>query len=140
MELAVVEEILKVYFAAFAEPARALRKLLLLQCLPEDAEILGPGRLFKGHEAIADKIDGFHSRRPGARLVLASGFYIFRNIARFEVAIIGADGSVAAKGDAVAEFAQSGQVSRVLPFWESLPPVPESWPRHLGESDLRSKN
>ena len=126
MELSVVEEMLKVYFAAFAEPDRARRKLLLLQCLTEDAEILGPGRLFKGHEAIADKIDGFHSRRPGARLVLASGFYIFR--------------LVAAKGDAVAEFAQSGQVSRVLPFWESLPPVPESWPRHLGESVLRSKN
>ena len=33
----------------------------------------------------------------------------------------------------MAEFAQSGQVSRVLPFWESLPPVPESWPRHLVE-------
>jgi len=91
----------------------------------------GTGRVFKGHESISDKIDGFHSRWPGARLVLASGLYIFRNIAHFEIAIIGADGSLVAKGTAVNEFAESGHISRVFPFWEPLPPVPESWPRHL---------
>jgi len=131
MELSVFDETLKVYFAAFAEPDRARRKVLLLQCLTEDAEILRPGKVFKGHESISDKIDGFHSRRPGARLVLASGFSIFRNIARFEVAIIGADGSLVATCDGVAEFAQDGRISRMFPFWEPLPPVPESWPRHL---------
>jgi len=131
MERSVFDETMKVYFAAFAEPDRARRKVLLLQCLTEDAEILGPGKVFKGHESISDKIDGFHSRRPGERLVLASGLYIFRNIARFGVAIIGADGSLVAKGDAVNEFAENGRISRVFPFWEPLPPVPESWPRHL---------
>lgn len=130
MELSVFNETLKAYFAAFAEPDRARRKVLLVRCLTDDAEILGPRIVFKGHESISDKIDGFHSRRPGARLVLASGFSTFRNVARFEVAIIGADGALVAKGDAVVELAQSGHICRVLPFGEPLPPVPELWPHH----------
>lgn len=131
MERSAFEETMKVYFAAFAEPDRARRKMLLSQCLTEDAEILGPGKVFKGHESISDKIAGFQSRMPGARLVLASGIYFFRNIAQFEIAIISADGTLVAKGNAVNEFAENGQISRVFPFWEPLPPTPESWPRHL---------
>lgn len=130
MEPSVFDETLKAYFAAFAETDRARRKALLLRCLTEDAEIWWP-RFFKGHESISDKIDGFHSRMPGARLVLASGLYICRNIARFKVAIIGADGALVDEGESVNEFAQDGRIARVFPFWEPLPPVPESWPRNL---------
>jgi len=131
MELSLVHQTMQVYFAAFTEPDRTRRRVLLSQCLTEDAEILGPRIVFKGHESISEKIDGFQRRMPGARLVLASGLYIFRNIARFEIAIIGADGSLDSKGDAVNEFTENGLIARVFPFWEPLPPVPESWPRHL---------
>ncbi|MGH6801158.1 MAG: hypothetical protein ACRECZ_07065 [Methylocella sp.] len=125
------DETLKVYFTAFAEPDRSRRKALLLRCLTEDAEIWGPSRFFKGHESISDKIDGFQSRNPGARLVLASGISTFRNIARLDIAIIGADGSLIDKGDSVTVFAEDGRISRIFPSWGALPPVPESWPRHL---------
>ena len=68
---------------------------------------------------------------PGARLVLTSGLYVFQNVARFAVAIIGEDGSTIAKGDAVNEFAEDGRIFRVLPFWDVLPSLPEDWPGHL---------
>ena len=130
MERATIEQTLQVYFTAFAEKDRHRRLALLTQCLTEEAEIWGPW-LFKGYESISEKIAGFQARMPGARLVLASGINIFRNNARFAIAIVGADGSIIGTGDAVNEFAEDGRIFRVLPFWEALPPVPESWPSHL---------
>ena len=131
MERIVIEEALKVYFTAFAEEDRAQRLVLLAQCLTEEAEIWGPQKVFTGYESISEKIEGFHARMPGARLVLASGINIFSNNARFAVAIVGADGSVIARGEAVNEFSDDGRIFRVLPFWEALPPVPAAWPPHL---------
>ncbi len=61
--------------------------------MTEDGETWGPQRIFKGYEAISEKVEGFHARMPGARLVLASGLNIFLNIARFKVAIVNRDGS-----------------------------------------------
>ena len=133
MERAVIEEMLKVYFTAFAAEDRHRRIDLLAQCLTEEAEIWGPQKVFKGDESISEKIEGFHARMPGARLVLASGINIFCNTARFAISIVGADGAVIAKGEAVNEFSEDGRIFRVLPFWEALPPVPESWPGHLIE-------
>ncbi len=131
MERAVIEETMKVYFSAFAEQDRSRRLILLSRCLTEEAEIWGPQQVFKGYTSISEKIEGFQGRMPGARLVLASGINIFRNNARFAVAIVGVDGSVIASGDGVNEFAEDGRIFRALPFWEALPPVPESWPKHL---------
>ncbi len=127
------EATLTIYFAAFAEKDQSRRLSLLSHCLTEDAEIWGPQKLFKGYESISEKIEGFHERMPGARLVLTSGLYVFQNVARFAVAIIGADGSVIAKGDAVNEFAEDGRIFRVLPFWDALPPLPETWPVQLAK-------
>ena len=125
------EATLKIYFAAFAEKEPSRRLVLLAQCLTEDAQIWGPQKLFKGYQSISAKIEGFHERMPGARLVLASGLYVFQNMAKFAVAIVGADGSIMAKGDAVNEFADDGRIFRVLPFWDALPPLPEGWPGQL---------
>ena len=102
-----------------------------MQCLTEEAEIWGPQKVFKGYPSISEKIDGFQARMPGARLVLASGLYVFQDIARFAVAIVGVDGSIIAEGDAVNEFAPDGRISRVLPFWEAHSAVPLTWPGHL---------
>ena len=131
MNRTVIEKSMQVYFEAFAEEDPERRRALLAECLTEEAEIWGPQKVFKGYEAISEKIDGFHGRMPGARLVLASGINIFLNNARFAVAIVGEDGTVIHKGEAVNEFAEDGRIFRVLPFWEALPLVPKSWPRHL---------
>lgn len=131
MERAIIEKALKIYFTAFAEQDRSQRLVLVAQCLTEEAEIWGPKRVFKGYESISEKIEGFQARMPGARLVLASGINIFLNNARFAIAIVGADGSIIANGEAVNEFAEDGRIFRVLPFWEALPSMPQSWPIHL---------
>ncbi len=131
MDPSIFESSLKVYFDAFAENDKTQRIVLLSRCMTEGGEIWGPQRLFKGYEAISGKIEGFHSRMPGCRLVLASGLNTFLNIARFKVAIVNEDGSIKSEGDNFIEMAEDGRIDRVFPFWEPVPPIPSLWPRQL---------
>ena len=131
MEASAFLEPLKPYFEAFAERDPIRRVELLAQCLTPDAEIWGPNRLFAGYVEISGKIEAFHKNWPGCRLVLASGLNSFKNAARFANAIVGADDTVLASGHTVVELAPDGRIRRVLPFWEALPPLPDSWPRQF---------
>jgi hypothetical protein len=125
--------ILTVYLEAFAETDPARRRELLARCLTEDGEIWGPNRMFVGHSAIADKIADFHVNWPGCRLVLATGISTFENVVRLGNALVGPEGSVRAKGETIFALAPDGRIRSVVPFWEAkLPPLPESWPAHLG--------
>jgi hypothetical protein len=119
------------YYQAFAEHDESRRLELLRASMTETAEIRGPKRLFSGHQEISEKIAGFHKNWPGCRLVLDTGLNIFLNSARVGGAIVGPDGAVCALGEAVIELAPDGRIQRVLPFWEQLPSLPESWPREL---------
>jgi hypothetical protein len=70
-------------------------------------------------------------------LVLASGIMTFDNIVRFANAIVRRNGWVVARGETVSEIAPDGRLCRIVPFWETdLPPVPDSWPVHLGVHPL----
>ena len=92
-----------------------------------------------GHAVvISEKIDGFHKNWPACRLVLATGLNSFANAARFGNAIVGPDDSVRASGHAVVELGHDGRIWRVIPFWEALPSLPESWPANLGVPVQRS--
>ena len=122
---------LKPYFEAFAEHDPVRRIELLALAMTPDAEIWGPKRVFAGYTEISEKIEGFHRNWPGCRLVLASGINTFNNAGRFACAIVGADGQVLANGQSVVELAQHGRLRKVLPFWDALPPLPETWPSHL---------
>ena len=129
---------LQPYMEAFAEHDPAHRIELLARGLTPNAEIWGPKQVFRGYVEISEKIDGFHKNWPECRLVLASGLNTFQNVARFGNAIIGADGIVLASGHSVVELASDGRICRVIPFWEGLPPTPESWPEHLAVPASRS--
>jgi hypothetical protein len=123
--------VLQPYYEAFAESNESRRLDLLRASMTEAAEIWGPKRMFSGLAEISEKIAGFHKNWPCCRLVLDTGLNVFLNSARVGGAIIGPDGAVRALGEAVFELAPDGRIQRVLPFWEQLPPLPESWPREL---------
>ena len=138
MELSAFLDPLQPYLEAFAERDPVRRAELLARGLTPDAEIWGPKRVFKGYVEISEKIDGFHKNWPGCRLVLATGLNSFANAARFGSAILGPDDSVRASGHAVVELGHDGRIWRVIPFWQALPSLPESWPEHLGVPVQRS--
>jgi len=119
------------YLEAFGERDTGRRLQLRRRAMTPDAEIWGPNQVFSGYEQISEKIEGFHRNWRGCRLVLDTGFNIFLNTARNGCAIIGPDGTVRARGEAVVELASDGRIQRVLPYWEPLPPLPASWPHEL---------
>jgi hypothetical protein len=123
--------VLRPYYKAFAEHDPQRRFELLRVAMTPDAEIWGPQRLFAGYDQISEKIAGFHHNWPGCRLVLDTGLNLFLNSARIGGAILGPDGAVRARAEAVVELAPDGRIQRVLPFWEALPPLPASWPAEL---------
>jgi hypothetical protein len=84
-------------------------------------------------QVISRKIDGFHQRWAGSRLVLASGWNAYRNIVRVAGAIVDAQGVALAESQSVFELAPDGRIARVWPFWEPLPALPESWPAALSK-------
>ena len=49
---------------------------------------------------------------------------------------VGPDGAILASGHSVMELARDGRIARVIPFWEALPPLPDSWPEHLAAPKL----
>lgn len=123
-----LEQVLRDFYAAFAETDRARRATLLTRCLTPDAEIPWPGDGFKGYAEISRKIDGFHQRWPGTRLVLASGWNAYQNVARVAGAIVDANGVAIAHSNSVFVLAADGRIATVWPFWEALPALPDSWP------------
>jgi hypothetical protein len=132
-------EILELYFEAFAETHVARRAELLARCIADEGEIWGPNLRFSGREEISGKIAAFHRNWPACRLVLAQGPVTFAGFARFGNAIVGDDGTVKATGETIVELASDGRITTVVPFWDAtLPPVPGSWPRHLGVPPLQN--
>lgn len=123
--------VLKPYYQAFAEYEEVKRLRLLQAAMTPDAQIWGPKRVFAGYEEISQKIAGFHQNWPGCRLVLDTGLNVFLNSARIGGAIVGPDGAVRARGEAVIELAPDGRIQRVLPFWDPLPPLPLAWPSDI---------
>jgi hypothetical protein len=126
-----LEQVLRDFYSAFAEADHARRAALLARCMTPEAEITWPGEGFKGYAEISRKIDGFHQRWAGSRLVLASGWNAYRNIVRVAGAIVDAQGVALAESHSVFELAADGRIAKVWPFWEALPALPESWPAAL---------
>ena len=122
---------LQPYYEAFAERNEAERLRLLSLAMTPTSEIWGPKRVFAGYEQISEKIKGFHKNWPGCQLVLDTGLNIFLNSARIGGAIVGPDGAVRARGEALVELAEDGRIQRVIPFWNPLPPLPAAWPAKL---------
>ena len=122
---------LKPYLEAFVERDVARRLALLEQGLTSSAEIRGPTRVFAGYSEISEKIDGFQKHWPDCRLVATSGFVCFNKAGHFAMAIVSADGSIAASGHSVVELASDGRIERVLAFWGPQPAIPDDWPARL---------
>lgn len=122
---------LRPYFEAFAEADHSRRMELLAEAMSPEAQIWGPKRVFAGYREISEKITGFRENWPECRLVLATGLNTFLNAARFGSSIVDRRGAVMASGHAVVELAADGRIYRVIPFWETLPPLPDAWPEHL---------
>ena len=67
------KEVVAAYDAAWNEPDADGRLRLLDQAFAEDGMLIEPRGRFKGRQAVLERLAGFRSRFPGARVELTSG-------------------------------------------------------------------
>lgn len=109
------------YEAMWAERDPARRAALIAASLVEEATIVGPGYLLRGHRAITEEAARFQRTEPGHCARRASGIDMHGNLARFAVKIENAAGALLADGLDVVEFAADGRIARVITFWGAMP-------------------
>lgn len=114
-------EMIDLYFAAWNEPDAAARQRLLEQCWAADGTLISPNGEERGHAAVSARISAFHTRWPGARVLLASGIDAHHHILRYGWEIRAADGAPLLEGLDVGEQAEDDRLRRVVMFFGPLP-------------------
>jgi GNAT superfamily N-acetyltransferase len=111
------------YEALWSETDAARRAELIVHCLDEDVEIVGPGYLVRGHPAVEEHVARFQRAQPGSRPKLASGIDAHSGWARFAVTVEAPDGAVIARGLDIVEFGRDQRIRRLIAFLGALPPL-----------------
>ena len=114
-------EIVDAYDRAWGEPDAAERRRLLKRSLTDDAELISPQGRWAGREAVAEWIDGFAERMPGASVDVTSGIDAHSGFARYAWVITDHDGSAIAEGIDVCELGDDGRLRRVVMFFGPIP-------------------
>jgi GNAT superfamily N-acetyltransferase len=108
---------------------------LIAQCLDDEVEIVGPGYLVRGHQAVEEHVARFQRAQPGSRPLLASGIDAHSGWARFAVRVEAPDGAVIARGLDIVEFGSDQRIRRLIAFWGALPRLePKAAPTAEGGS------
>lgn len=125
------EETVLTYVESWLPGDAGARAGLLERCWAEHGVYQDPMNRAEGREQLAGLIVGFAQRRPGARILLASGVDEHHRLLRFRWVMLAADGSEVMEGFDVGELAEDGRLRRITGFFGPFPPAPDSWPERL---------
>jgi SnoaL-like domain len=116
-----LREIVDAYDRAWREPDTGERRRLLERSLTDDAELVSPQGRWTGREAVAEWIDGFGERMPGAQVKVTSDVDAHHGFARFAWTITGEHASTILEGVDVCELGDDGRLRRVVMFFGPIP-------------------
>jgi hypothetical protein len=108
------------YDQAWNAPDGRARRQLLDEALTDDCELVEPNGRFAGREAIFERIEGFASRFPGTKVTITTSVDAHHAFARYGWEILNAEGNLVLDGIDVVEFAEGGQLRRILMFFGEL--------------------
>lgn len=111
------------YVRAWSEPDMEVAKALLSSCWTQDSEIVGPSYYFKGIAAVLNEIERFHTKQPGYRAIMTSGFDTHGCWTRFTIAMLNPDGTRGQDGWDIVEQDGEGRIRKVVTFWGPLPSI-----------------
>jgi hypothetical protein len=114
-------DVIAAYDAAWNEADPDTRRRLLEQSIADDGELIEPRGRFVGREAIFERLEGFSSRFPGARVELTSGLDEHNGFLRYSWTIVSSEGASLLDGIDVAELGPDGRLRRVVMFFGALP-------------------
>lgn len=115
-----LEDTIATYAAAWDEPDRDRRRVLLAASVTVDAVYVDPGVELRGIAALVDHIDTVSARYPGSRLELTTAVDAHHGIARFGWCKVLADGTRLPDSIDVVEVAPDGRLSRIVGFFGPL--------------------
>lgn len=119
-----LDTVLAAYDEAWNARDPHTRRRLLEQSLVPTAELVDPaGGHFTGIDDIAGRLEGFGARFPGARVKITSDVDEHHGFARYSWTITDQDGLAILDGIDIVQRCESGLISRVIMFFDPLPPA-----------------
>jgi hypothetical protein len=118
-----VDSVVEAWFAAWRAADHTERRRLVEICWSENGVYQDPMNEASGREAIMELIGGFHERRPGARIDLASGIDHHHAKFYYEWKMFGAEGQMILQGIDYGELETDGRLRCIIGFFGSPPPL-----------------
>ena len=115
-----MDDIIAKYDEAWNTRDASRRRELLEEALSVDCELVEPRGRFHGRDSVLQRIEGFSSRFPGARVDLTTKVDEHNGITRYGWRIVDHDGKSLLDGIDVVERAADGRLRRVVMFFGSL--------------------
>jgi SnoaL-like protein len=118
-----LDEIVKMYCAAWNEPEAQHRRELLEKAWAADGTYTDPQSHVEGREALAEHIGRFLKNSPGARILQTSRADFHHGMFRFTWKFVGGDGKTVMEGIDFGALSPDGKLQRIVGFFGPIKPL-----------------
>lgn len=118
-----LDDLLKVYCAAWNEPDARLRRELLEKAWTSEGTYTDPQSFVEGREALVEHIGKFLKSSPGARIIQSSRADFHHGMFRFAWKFVGGDGKTVMEGIDFGTVAADGKLQRIVGFFGPIKPL-----------------
>jgi hypothetical protein len=112
-----LDEIVKMYCAAWNEPDAQHRRELLEKAWASNGTYTDPQSHVEGREALIEHIGRFLKNSPGARIIQSSRTDFHHGMFRFAWKFIGGDGKTVMEGMDFGALGPDGKLQRIVGFF-----------------------
>ena len=118
-----LDDLVKMYCAAWNEPDARHRRELLEKVWASDGTYTDPQSFVEGREALVEHIGRFLKSSPGARIIQSSRADFHHGMFRFTWKFVGGDGKAVMEGIDFGVVAADGKLQRIVGFFGSIKPL-----------------
>ena len=118
-----LEDLVKVYCAAWNEPDAQRRRELLEKVWGSEGTYTDPQSHVEGREALVEHIGRFLKNSPGARIIQSSRADFHHGMFRFAWKFVGGDGKTVMEGTDFGALGPDGKLQRIVGFFGPIKPL-----------------
>lgn len=118
-----LDEIVKMYSAAWNEPDAQHRRELLEKVWASGGTYTDPQSHVEGREALVEHIGRFLKNSPGARIIPSSQADFHHGMFRFTWKFVGGDGKTLMEGIDFGVLGTDGKLQRIVGFFGPIKPL-----------------
>jgi len=119
----VLDELVKMYSAAWNEPDAQHRRELLEKVWASGGTYTDPQSHVEGREALVEHIGRFLKNSPGARIIQSSHADFHHGMFRFTWKFVGGDGKTLMEGIDFGVLGPDGKLQRIVGFFGPIKPL-----------------